>query len=104
MSVGEYPAQVQIVITPGNRVGDGVILNQNHVLTVAQNVFHHELTNDRLAPGDLSVRAGIVNIPAANAPATLPVFRVYAHHNYNFHTRKFDVAVLRVSLRNPSLI
>lgn len=96
VAIGEYPAQVQLVIAPGARQGDGTILNVGHVLTVAQNVFHHVELNTRLAPADITVRAGIVNIPAAGAPAALPIQRIFAHHNYNFHTRKFDVAVLRV--------
>lgn len=91
---GEYPAHVALHIT-NNRFGEGVILNQNHVLTVAQNVFD-PVTNHRLGPADITVRPGVVLI-GQNPGAAMGVIRIFAHSHYNFHTLKFNVAVLRVS-------
>lgn len=91
---GDYPSHVAVHIV-GGRIGEGVILNANHVLTLASNVFHEAERNVRLAPADISVSAGVVLI-GAPPTGTLPVMRIFAHNHYNFHTRKFNVAVLRV--------
>lgn len=91
---GDYPSHVAVHIV-GGRIGEGVILNANHVLTLASNVFHAVNRNVRLAPADISVSAGVVLI-SANPTGTLPVMRIFAHDHYNFHTGKFNVAVLRV--------
>lgn len=97
--VGEYPSHVLLRITDG-RLGEGVILNANHVLTVATNVFEQENRNFRLAPENITVVAGSVLVPANPPPVgILAVFRIYAHPMYNFHSDKFNVAVLRVSHR-----
>lgn len=93
-ALGDFPAHVGLVIT-GGRFGEGVVVNQNHVLTVAENVFEVEHRNVRLAPNAISVASGLVTIPAT--PTNLmAVQRIYAHNDYNFHSGKFNVAVLRV--------
>lgn len=97
-TIGEYPSHVILRMTDGRR-GEGVILNANHVLTVATNVFEQEERNFRLGPENITVVAG-VSVPANPAAAAiLAVFRIYAHPMYNFHSDKFNVAVLRVGDR-----
>lgn len=92
--VGDYPSHVAVHIV-GGRFGEGVILNPNHALTLAQNVFHAVDRNVRLAPADITITAGATLIGAA-APNNFAVERIFAHDHYNFHTGKFNVAVLRV--------
>lgn len=94
-TAGDFPAHVALHIV-GGRIGEGVIVNQNHVLTVAQNVFDPVDQNVRLAPADITVSAGIVLIAAAPT-GMLPIIRIFAHDHYNFHTGKFNVAVLRMT-------
>lgn len=77
----------------GGRFGEGVILNENHILTVARNVFNADLTN-RLLTTEITVTAGVVLIGAN--PTGLPINRIYVHDRYNTHTGEFNVAVLRV--------
>lgn len=94
---GDYPAHVALHIT-GNRFGEGVILNVNHVLTLAQNAFGvGDNSNVRLAPADIQVNSGVVAL-APPVTGANPVLRIYAHDNYNFHSGKYNVAVLRVSV------
>lgn len=94
--LGAFPSQVGLQIV-GNRFGEGVILNENHVLTVARNVFDANGLN-RLDVTDITiVGAGVINIGAN--PIGLPINRIFAHENYNFHTGEFNVAVLRVNKR-----
>lgn len=100
--MGDFPSHVGLHIV-GGRFGEGVILNVNHVLTLAENVFglhvlnQNDNRNVRLAPADITVSAGVAAIPASPV-APLPIIRIYAHDHYNFHSGKFNVAVLRVSL------
>lgn len=80
---------------PGNRFGEGAVLNRNHILTVASNVFDNTVGN-RLSPSAITCRAGAITITGA-APPLLSVSRIYAHEGYNRFTLQNNVAVLRVS-------
>lgn len=80
---------------PGNRFGEGCVLNRNHVLTVASNVFDITV-GERLSATSITVRAGAINI-SGTTPALLAVFRIYAHQGYNRFTLQNNIAVLRVS-------
>lgn len=92
---GEYPGQVALYM-PGNRFGEGVVLNRNHALTVATNCF--DLLGNRLSPSGITVRAGTINISGA-APALMLVMRIYAHEGFNRFNLRNNIAVLRVSER-----
>ena len=89
---GEYPAQAALYM-PGNRFGEGVVVNRNHILTAAANCF--DLVGNRLSPTTITVRAGAITI-SATAPPLLTVARVFTHENYNWFTRENNIAVLRV--------
>lgn len=82
-----------VYMTP-NRFGEGVVLNRNHVLTVASNVFDINV-GDRLAPTAITVRAGAITV-SGTTPVALAVSRIYAHENYNRFTLANNIAVLRV--------
>lgn len=90
---GEYPGQAAVYM-PVNRFGEGVVLNRNHILTTASNVFDVTV-GFRLAASQITVRVGTINI-GANAPAVLAVIRVYHHEDYNRFSLENNVAVLRV--------
>lgn len=94
--VGDFPAHVALNIA-GGRFGEGVIINQNHVLTLAQNVFNAVHLDVLLAPADITVTSGLTLLPGN--PAGAAVQRIYPHDHYNFHNGKFNVAVLRVCKR-----
>lgn len=81
---------------PTNRFGEGVIVNRNHVITTATNVFDVTLTN-RLSASVITVRAGAILIPGTSA--VLTVSRVYAHEGFNPFRLENNIAVLRVRLR-----
>lgn len=80
---------------PGNRFGEGVVLNRNHVLTVASNVFDNTAAGLRLSPSAITIRAGAITI-SATAPPLLFVASVFAHEGYNRFTLQNNIAVLRV--------
>lgn len=97
MSLGQrFPSHVALHIA-GGRFGEGVILNGNHVLTLAQNVFEvlPNPPDHRLAASAITISAGVTAVPGIPTN-TIPVQRIYAHDHYNHHTGKFNVAVLRV--------
>ena len=94
LNPGDFPAQVILRIAP-NRVGEGVLLNANHVLTLAENCFDAEHKDVRLAPTAITVVHSITLL-VPTSPA-VPVQRIYAHDHYNFDNGKFNVCVLRVS-------
>lgn len=93
-NTGEFPAHAALYM-PNNRFGEGVIINNNHVLTVAQNVFD-PISNNLLAPNNITVRAGVINL-GVNPPPLLNVIRIYAHEGYNRFTLVNNLAVIRVS-------
>lgn len=90
-AAGVFPSQVLITM-PQARMGEGCILNQNHVLTAASTVIVNYV---RLAPTDIQIRAGIID--SAVASPNMAVIRVYAHVDYNQFTNKNNIAMLRVS-------
>lgn len=97
--LGDFPAHVALIL-PAGRFAEGVIVNQNHIFTLAQNVFGlAESRVIRLAPADISVSAGVLQIDGTPTAGLLSVMRIYAHDHYNFHTGKFNAAVLRVRKR-----
>lgn len=97
---GEYPGHAAVYM-PVNRFGEGVVLNRNHILTTAANVFDVTL-GYRLAASQITVRVGTINI-GANAPAVMAVTRVFHHEDYNRFSLENNVAVLRVRGANEFL-
>ncbi|XP_055587401.1 trypsin 3A1-like [Uranotaenia lowii] len=92
---GQFPSTVAIE-TPFAVLCNGVIVDQQHVLTAAQCVFNE---NRRLMdPFWLTIVAGDLQLMNQGARRqTRKVSRINVHPQFNIFTREHDLAVLRLN-------
>lgn len=93
---GEFPSVVSI-LTPATPLShcNGVILNENHILTAARCVYN--ASNHLLHPFWLQLIAGDLNIMVPSFRRfTTGIVRIYPHPQYNPQTNNNDIAILRV--------
>ncbi|XP_062557934.1 trypsin, alkaline B-like [Armigeres subalbatus] len=90
--LGQFPSVVAVgVPTPANAFCGGVILNENHVLTVARCVLTPQ--SALLYPSQITIMSGVLQLNFA-APR-IEVSAVYVHPQYNPFTFANNLAVLR---------
>ncbi|XP_058443160.1 trypsin-1-like [Malaya genurostris] len=93
---GEYPA-VAYIETPDRSVCGAAVLDDRHVVTLAQcvlNVTHH-LHNPRLVRVN-AAEIRLIPISATRQSSLGAV--IYVHPNYKPHTHENDIAVIRVQV------
>lgn len=88
-ALGEFPAFVGIVLPAASQICGASIINQNHVLTVANCMLN--ANNLLLAPNQISIMSGTININF-NLPRT-QVQAIYVHPQYNPFTFENDVRI-----------
>ncbi|KXJ72009.1 trypsin-like [Aedes albopictus] len=93
-SFGQFPAAAYIV-SPERQICGATVLNENHVLTLAQCVLNgtHNTINPRL----VRVHAGVLNLGLVSASRQTRLGDViYVHPNFKAHSLENDIAVIRV--------
>ncbi|KAK0087501.1 hypothetical protein PV325_000837 [Microctonus aethiopoides] len=90
---GAYPWQVAILLPDNTYLGSGVLINDNHVLTVAHKVAPYPNLNFKLRLGDWDGQTTNEQYPYKEYN---PV-RVFIHPNYNSQNLFNDVAVIRLN-------
>lgn len=93
---GQFPSvvSIQTPVAPLTHC-NGVVLNENHILTSCQCVFN--ATNNLLNPFWLRIIAGDLNIMIPSYRRVWnDVTRIYPHPAFNPQTLANDIAVLRV--------
>jgi secreted trypsin-like serine protease len=89
--VGEFPSLVGVFHSLNNQICGGVIINNRHVLTVANCMLNAQ--NLLIAATQLSIMSG-TNTINFGLPRT-PVQAIYVHPQYNPFTFANDIAVVR---------
>lgn len=89
--VGEFPSLVGVFHSLNNQICGGVIINNRHVLTVANCMLNAQ--NLLIAAAQLSIMSG-TNTINFGLPR-IPVQAIYVHPRYNPFTFANDIAVVR---------
>lgn len=98
-SYGAYPWQVALLTTADVYIGSGVLIDKNHVLTVA-----HKVAGYAGASGLIKVRLGEWDGQSVSEPQPYQEFsivRMFVHPNFNSLNLQNDVAVIRLNASVP---
>ncbi|XP_066591362.1 phenoloxidase-activating factor 2-like [Prorops nasuta] len=96
-SFGQYPWQAVLLMPNNAYVGSGVLINANHLLTVAHKVVPY-------LNGGLKIRLGEWDAKNTNEPNPYVEFssaKIFVHPNFNSQNLQNDVAVIRLNGNAP---
>ncbi|KAM6987458.1 transmembrane protease serine 2-like [Tautogolabrus adspersus] len=89
-SLGTWPWQVSLQVAGSHRCG-GAVISPYWIVTAAHCVARVS------SPGDWTVYAGVVEPLGTLFNPSYSVSHIIAHEGYNSHTRKSDIALMRLS-------
>ncbi|XP_015599347.1 phenoloxidase-activating factor 2 [Cephus cinctus] len=96
-SYGAYPWQAALLTTSNNYIGSGVLINSNHVLTVAHKVAAYRNGGFKVRLGEWDARSTTEQYPYQE----YQVARLFIHPNFNSQNLQNDVAVIRLASNVP---
>lgn len=92
-AIGAYPSLVGVVWSLNNQVCGGVVLNRNHVLTVANCMLNAQ--NLLIAANQIGIMSSTNTVNFALP--RIPALAIYVHPQYNPFTFENDIAIVRTN-------